>query len=95
MSLPLGSLGEEMKDINQVFVHEKFNIPPDSRYYDIAILKIDALEFSNNVKPICMAQTQINPYLRQVVSPGWGADRVNGPAKDILHEIDLTIFDTR
>ena len=93
--MPLDSLDEKMRKINEVFMHNKFNKPSGSRYYDIAVLKFDSLTFSQSIKPICMLQTSMNSFLRTAVSPGWGSEKINGQPQDILHEVDLTIFDRR
>ena len=95
LSMPLRSFGEEIKEVIEVTIHKKFNIPHGSRYYDIAVIKFTSLTFSQNIKPICMPQSTMNPFLRAAVSPGWGAEKKNGIAKDVLHQVQLTIFDTR
>jgi len=95
LSMPMRSFGENMRNIKEIFIHDKFNVPDGSRYYDIAVLKFDSLIFSQYIKPICMLSDQIQPFLRSAISLGWGADKVNGPPQDVLHQVELTIFDER
>ena len=95
LSLPLKSKGEEVRNIDHVSIHDKFDNPSRSRYYDIAIVKFKKIEFTHNIRPICMFHNEINPYLRTAVALGWGDNDKDGLPKDTLRQRDLTIFDRR
>ena len=95
LSLPLKSKGEEVRNIDHVSIHDKFDNPSGSRYYDIAIIKFKKIEFTHNIRPICMFHNEINPYLRTAVALGWGDNDKDGLPKDTLRQRDLTIFDRR
>ena len=93
--MPLRSRGEVIREIEVATVHRKFDIPQGSRYYDIAVLKFREVTYSQTVRRICMIENTINTYLRSAVVPGWGTDEKDGPPKEVLHQVDLTIFDTQ
>ena len=95
LSLPLKSKGEEVRSIDLVSIHDKFDIPSGSRYYDIAIVRFKKIEFTHDIRPICMFHSEINPYLRTAVALGWGNTKQDGLPKDTLRQRDLTIFDRR
>ncbi len=38
--------------MEKIFIHPDFN--PDEAYYDIAVVKISSIDYSDTIKPICL-----------------------------------------
>ena len=47
----------------------------------VRIVKFKKVEFTHNIRPICMFHTEINPYLRTAVALGWGNNDKDGLTK--------------
>ena len=94
LSKPVNSQDETLRTIDQAIVHDQFDRPYGSRYYDIAILRFRRLKFSRSVGKICMLQEPITDW-RSAIVLGWGATFTNNLPQTHLHQVDLTIFNER
>ena len=70
-----------------------------SRYFDIATLEISPVQFTYDVRIICLPQEATQDDLRKKPIParliGWGSDGSDSGASDILGEISLSVLTTR
>ena len=62
-------------------------------YYDVAIIKTDAIQFSNDVRAVCLPKTSgANRDYFSVDLLGWGSSEIHGKASKVLQRVSLTIF---
>ena len=81
-------------------IHSKYdNRPNGIRYHDVAILKIERLEFNVKVRRVCLPTIPTNPDDRLLEIPaivaGWGltsAKSEGGTVSDNLLEVRLSIY---
>ena len=68
-------------------------------YYDVAVVKVDYIEFSETVKPICLPTLadpigdQFNNHL--VTVTGWGSFNSSNVASQKLKTTYLSVFPSR
>jgi hypothetical protein len=68
-------------------------------YYDVAVVKVDYIEFSETVKPICLPTLadpegdQFNNHL--VTVTGWGSYNSSNVASQKLKTTYLSVFPSR
>ena len=96
LSQPLGSPKEQIRDIIKATTHPMFNQPAGARYHDIAILKVQPLILSQNIRKICLPERATNSSVRfweiHATVAGWGAEVNGGPPVDLLMDVQLSIF---
>ena len=97
--MPRNSPGEQIRDLLHVIVHPKHNKPANSRYYDIAIIKVQPLTLNQDVRKIYVPEEATDSSSRGYDIPasiiGWGALMIGGPPTDMVHEASVTVFQKR
>ena len=76
---------------------KEIKIHPDYKYrnayYDIAVIVTETLEFSNNIRPICLPKkSNTNRDYHRVDLLGWGSSSIHGKASKVLKRVSLTIY---
>ncbi|GAB6023554.1 Transmembrane protease serine 9 [Chamberlinius hualienensis] len=72
-------------------VHPKYN--RKNQEFDAAIIElVTPITFSNTIRPICIAESETNIEQKKLVITGWGSTSEEGPASDVLREVEVQGF---
>ena len=80
--------------MGKIYLHPDYK--PDVAYYDLAIVKVSHVEYSNTITPICLP-TRVDPsghrHIGQTVTvTGWGSYNVSNIPSDHLKTAPLSIL---
>lgn len=80
------------KNVKEIILHEQYN--KGTLYNDVALLVLDEpVEWAENIRPICLPESQMNFDRARCVATGWGKDKFgrDGKYQVILKKVDLPV----
>jgi len=77
-------------NIVNIYIHPQFRA--SSKYYDIALLRLDRnIRFNQYMRPACLPDT-FNTNTRKVIVSGWGKTGYRDGASNVLMKVVLELF---
>ncbi|RXG56109.1 Serine proteinase stubble [Armadillidium vulgare] len=85
---------KEVRQINEVIIHENYVSNISTRYYDIALMKMKEplTRYSSEISPICLPPTGPSYEGRTATVSGWGREHENGNNVNILRKANIKIL---
>ncbi|XP_046457798.1 trypsin alpha-4-like [Daphnia pulex] len=81
---------EQTRSVRKIKIHEDYN--PKSVENDVAILTLDsAVDYTENVSPICLVPKCFNGDEKTVTAMGWGHLQSDGENSHVLRHADLSV----
>lgn len=83
--------------MGKIYIHPDYKT--DQAYYDVAIVKVFHVDYSNTITPMCLP-TKPDPVGKglagkSVLVAGWGSYNVSNVASDTLKTASLTVLPSR
>ena len=99
-TIRLGDIDNEelvQRKIGKIFIHPDYK--SDQAYYDLAIVKVTYVDFSNTISPICFPvqpdATGSKFVGKSVTVAGWGSFNLSNVASDTLNSATLSVLPQR